>query len=570
MSIADRIDKYFVTEADVDGTLGGIQVPVTTEQNRVTYLIDGTEYFGALRQEVEAFKQAGSASRFFYFTDWVLWLTDYNGTATVGGLPSAWTEPINTTAFHLDDLSGGTFPPFLDELAALAANDIDVRALGFVSPFVLNINEVAEKNGHYSDYAGTLLSIQALRDKPGMGYRACLNLLAHPAGAMHLKMVICGDNSGARGYTSGIDFKSDRIDDRTHTAWKSLPDRKAGWHDIAVKVEGPAVDTMYSFFRQLWNEQIQRKVEKFRIGDQVIASHSTEYEEVPERTSLPVTGGTHHVQVLRTAPQVHIAFGATPAIPANCLFRLAAGFKRPPLSFAPDGIFEFRAALRKAIAAAEKYIYIEDQAFVGVEIMDWINSCLKDTPDLKVIMVNGRDPNDPTTQQTRMELATAIDEHLCADLGGIGQQVVFFTRPDTAIHSKTWIIDDEYVIVGSANVMQRSLYTDCELSVAVLDEDETASAFPVNYRANLWAEHCGVLDDAGRASFEDIDSAIKIWNPAWSINGTTPAPAGTLLADFVQWTVPLTGSTRRNLSGEQRSIYDAEYQQDDTDSREDI
>ena len=521
MAIAQRVAKYWVEEADLQ--IPGERVPGRSATNHATPLVDGTEYFGALRAEVDAFKLPGSPSRFFYFTNWILWLVAYTARPEVGGTPSAWDQQINIAPFHLDDSSGGTFPPFLDELEAMAAADVDVRSLAWVSPFVLKNEDVARRSGFYNNNAGTALSVQAIRDRLGADGYACLNMLAHPLGAFHLKMVVCGDDTNARAYISGIDFESGRVTTRTHPATHPTPLAPNWWPDAGCKVEGQAVDVAYRYFQLLWNEQIGRDEETFRIGDQRIKSHSRDAPLVPDRTFLPVPGGKHWVQVLRTAPQFHLAFGPligdrNAPVPVGCFSRLVVGFSRPRLSFAEDGIFEFRAAIRKAILAATNYIYVEDQAFSSLEMFDWIREAMIAAPNLKVIFVHGQDPGDPRLLAEVRNMA--VNEHLAAapQPPSLSDRVAFAFRTGGIItHTKTWIIDDEYAVIGSANAMRRSLYMDGEISVGVLDEDEPPNCFAVDYRASLWAEHCGVVPPANVSAFKDLNAALGIWNPAWGV-----------------------------------------------------
>jgi phosphatidylserine/phosphatidylglycerophosphate/cardiolipin synthase-like enzyme len=571
MTIQDRITKFFVDGSDI--VINGEDVPVTSSECRVTHLIDGSNYFGALRQEVDAFKAAGAGNRFFYFTDWLLTLIDYAGTAVAGGVPTAFPEPVRSYAFHLDDKSGGAFPPFIDELAAMAANGVDVRALVWVSPFVLEYKMVAEKEKRYSNYASSVLSVDALRKKPGLEHKTVLNLLAHPVGAMHLKTVVCGDDSNARGYVSGMDFQPGRVDTQEHPNGSTSGDGY-GWHDIGAKVEGAAVDTIYRYFQQLWNEQIARPVEQFRVDDTTVASHDAQCEPVADRTFLFVPGATHHVQVLRTAPQFHIASSETPVIPVGCILRVLAGFRRPALSFAPDGIFEFRPALKKAIAAAEQYVYVEDQAFTCREIMDWVHDALIATPTLKAIFVYGLDPTDPPDNVELFHMA--VNEHLAPGVPDVADRVAFHFRLDgVVVHTKSWIVDDEFAIIGSANTMRRSLYTDGELSVSVLDENEGSGSFAVDYRCDLWAEHCGVYDAPGRSAFSNLDAALQIWHPSWSIGAAPPGKVDT--TKFQRKTVPFVQGTAPDecdplllpgLPGaKDRAKIDTVYDEKDGDSR---
>ena len=65
------------------------------------------------------------------------------------------------------------------------------------------------------------------------------------------------------------------------------------------------------------------------------------------------------------------------------------------------------------------------------------------------------------------------------------------------VHSKGMIVDDEYVIVGSANINQRSLAgsRDTELAVGAYQPGHAGTRRPrgkvFGYRMSLWEEHLG-------------------------------------------------------------------------------
>ncbi len=61
-------------------------------------------------------------------------------------------------------------------------------------------------------------------------------------------------------------------------------------------------------------------------------------------------------------------------------------------------------------------------------------------------------------------------------------------RRNVVVHSKATIIDDHWLFVGSANCMRRSLYTDGEISVGVLDKHDTLAK---QARIDLWGGHFG-------------------------------------------------------------------------------
>jgi hypothetical protein len=163
-----------------------------------------------------------------------------------------------------------------------------------------------------------------------------------------------------------------------------------GWHDSGVRVAGRAAGAMYDFFRAMWNEQLGRPVETFKINGERIVSHDRAWPQVPHRLpiDLPANTGLQYVQVLRTIPKMN--FTANPrqrgkylipddtlkigikghrikigpkklVIPLGLYASVTDAYTRQPLGFAPNGCFEFKVALQKAIAAAEQYIFIADQ-----------------------------------------------------------------------------------------------------------------------------------------------------------------------------------------------------------------
>jgi phosphatidylserine/phosphatidylglycerophosphate/cardiolipin synthase-like enzyme len=535
------VASFFVAAADVTGagSVPGEMVPDTTGTNQVTHLIDGDNYFGALRTEVDALKAAGvAADSFFYFANW--WLEF--GFAPGGSVESgpndstAWRGKIDpSTAFILDDEKGGAYPKFLDELEAMAANGVDVRALPWVNPFIPNYGEVGGRvPGLFVVNVSSLTSASMMRAKPHLKTSVVLNTVGHPIAAMHLKCVICGNPTSARAYVSGLDLVSNRVDSQKH-----LHGATYGWHDVGAKIEGPATYAVFKYFKALWDEVISRPVDKFRLDGTEIDSYVTGTAACPDPFTAASPGpGTMRVQVLRTAPQFNFAFGSTSAVPISWYERLGSGFKRPVLSFAPNGIFEFRAALRKAIANANDFIYVEDQGFQSQEIMDWINARLKAKPELKAIFVHGADPADPPSNLTD----AAVNDHLAPGIAAPAAQVAFYERTDqTVIHAKTWIIDDVFAIIGSANFFRRSLYSDGEMSVGVADETAGPGGFVPKYRADLWGEHCGVVG-AGAAAFLDLAQAITIWDPGWKVYGAAAAgvPPGALSAVFQRKDLPFT------------------------------
>lgn len=580
MSLSQAIiDRYFANAQDIQ--IEGEAVPHTSPGNKVEYLIDGESYFSALSTEIEYLKSPGAGNkRFFYFANWWAGLVDgpqVSGSA--GPFISAWigetpaTHPYSSFVLGEGCSSSNTTTgvPLIDHLGILANNfGVDVRSLVWMAPMIMRefLSSFYSGSGISGEIfwfgrAHSLRSTQSLRNLIGKD-RVCLNVLAHPIGAWHVKMVVCGDDNGIRAYVGGMDMVCDRNSQMTHPGGK-------GWHDASVKVEGPAAIAIFDYFQLIWNEQRSRRIIRFLINGAEVLSH---YPSTLEGNSSPVTAqdvsniGTHKVQVLRTFPNTRITFPSTLSA-MNVVERsllLATG--QQPLSFAPDGLFEFRLALHKAISSAESYVYIEDEAFMGREIMEWLNVRLKQTPNLKVIMLWGSDPGDPENTFVRKSIETLTKDLSTVE---VRNRVVFYEYQGVTVHSKIFIIDDIWASIGTANCARRSLYMDGELTVSVLDE--ATPTFAQKLRKDLWAEHCDIeLGTQQSDLFLPLEQAIGIWESSWA-SAPLP-PMMTLKTQFEKKIIPFEyidppgpGQWASTFKNDYGGLYEIVYDFFDGDSR---
>jgi phosphatidylserine/phosphatidylglycerophosphate/cardiolipin synthase-like enzyme len=461
---------------------------------------------------------------------------------------------------------------------------------------------------------------------------AVLNTIGHTAAATHTKFAVIGTNAKAIGFTGGLDFTNDRWAHPTHD------DVREVWHDVMAKVEGPAVQALYDWFKDLWSENLKRAVTRFHFEGEVMPSFLPRTPVLPARALPPDPQPENHsVQSIRTVPVYNYKW-------YNCLP------ENPPASFAPQGLFEIRAALRKALRAADTYIYMEDQSFWSREVFGWVNEAIRNHANLRVILLtNGRaDPLDP--QFADGHLTGAINHSLLDGLspaqvdrvrffkrmlgdvpvpdgaGGVAQVTVtsvasvggqchltisevssqdvpanavarqnlrlfiggtlhkivgnpaiarntnvilvvdpvggvcpvagtypLVIRLGATIHTKSTLVDDAWAFIGSANIMRRSLYSDYEHCVTMLDPAETLVR---NYRKALWADHFRhpTPDD-----FTDIQEGLHAWEPGWG--GAGAAPARPDLLELI----PLPMTPDPPLTDKQKTKYD-EYE--DVDSRQ--
>ena len=129
--------------------------------------------------------------------------------------------------------------------------------------------------------------------------------------------------------------------------------------------------------------------------------------------------------------------------------RFRSSFTRPlpfvprakPLSFAPAGSFTVASAVRKALTAAQRLIYLEDPAFWSREELSWVNAAVKAQPALHVILLmpGGRDPNDPELNDHAI-LCESINRGLLdgiqSDAARLAQIRVFRRYGDTLADSE--------------------------------------------------------------------------------------------------------------------------------------
>ena len=277
----------------------------------------------------------------------------------------------------------------------------------------------------------------------------------------HEKIVIV---DGDVAFVGGIDLTSlqaDRLDDESHP-----PRHPLGWHDAAVRLRGPAVADVGRHFVQRWND--------------VTTDHLPQPEEPPP-------AGDVEVQVLRTVPEQVYAF-------------------------APRGEFTILGAYLHALAAAERFIYLENQFLWSPEVVDILCAKLAHPPsdDFRVLLLL---PARPTTgaDTTRGQLGRLLE----ADGGSRGSGRLLATTisahaqgnsAPVYVHAKVGIIDDRWLTIGSANLNEHSLFNDTELNVLTFDADLARDT-----RLRLWSEH---TEQPQEAVAGDPHTVIdEVWRP---------------------------------------------------------
>jgi phosphatidylserine/phosphatidylglycerophosphate/cardiolipin synthase-like enzyme len=279
-----------------------------------------------------------------------------------------------------------------------------------------------------------------------------------PLHCHHEKTIVIDDRVA---FVGGIDLTSesgDRYDSNDHPARATV-----GWHDACAKIEGPAVSDVAEHFRTRWHE-------------------------VTGETLAPVTpteaAGAIELQIVRTVPEhVYTAI--------------------------PRGDFRILESYLRAIEAAQRFIYLENQFLWSPEIAAALHAKLANppSPDFRLLLVL---PAKPTSgnDDTRGVLGELIEED--GDDGRILACTLYARSGPLAdpvyVHAKIAIVDDAWLTLGSANLNEHSLFNDTEMNLVSHDPE-----LATRTRRRLWAEHLELpIEQVPQDPIEAID---ELWKP---------------------------------------------------------
>lgn len=559
-------DDYLVVSAvDVTEWFPARPAPATpseqplrrfTEGNRVTALVDGRALYSyqyrALRRtfrndDFTGVAEGGRApdgppldatqlqGNRIYIAGWKLslelWLPDWDPEYVAVDY-DAQGVPAEGQAFN----ARGHVMGILRE--AIAAG-VDVRALLWP--------QLQETPNFKTDNSAAAAAIN--RSEAARRGEAILDTVGRLLGSHHMKALLVQNVDGRMAFIGGIDLARSRWDTPDHLpnddrAQGGRDKTNDGWHDVHCMIEGPAVDDVETNFRQRWNAN----------PDAATAGRTPVPSRGPADEIDPIPLASHHVQINRLMP---------PGLPLNDFVNLENG---DPAA---------RVARLNAIRRARRYVYIEEQYLMMLNMGDYTN--LLTAPDPLSFV-----PSDPGTIAAALRerlvgpgpvefvailLPRKVDEDPAFSNGVIYEMrkrfITFLThgltdeqRRDrllvfhlrnrsgqpTYVHAKTMIVDDVWTSIGSSNIGYRSMTYDSEINCDVVDGAIAGGArrFARDLRISLWAEHLRLgsrgspmlLDP--RRGFEMLRGAaegdlarphhVLLYDPNFFGEGTLPSP----------------------------------------------
>lgn len=343
--------------------------------------------------------------------------------------------------------------------------------------------------------AGCADAVNYINALPG-GSSAILDRRTPLAGTHHQKIQIVVPARGhltestteavpAVAYCGGMDVFNDRIGPN-------------GLHDVHCKIRGPAADDLVKVFQDRWNDHPARSV------------------DLKERTSVASFGGNALVQVCCTYPMFQspllyslIVGRYLPAVnqqlqgsgaPTAGDMRVGGSIKLYGFYDTSKGVQQIWHAVKKGIAEAKSYIYLEDQYLINKWVGDALAAKLAATKDegFRIVIVVLH-PDSADVEQVWPRRRDVFAKLLALDPRRKRWTVVYRRgdKPHPYVHSKTWIFDDELVITGSANADRRGYTYNSETDVVVAGDvsgsGATAGATTIaqDLRARLFAKHLG-------------------------------------------------------------------------------
>ena len=383
--------------------------------NTVEVLIDGAEAFAAM---VRALRQARSH---VHVSGWHI-------------TPGFWLTRDGT-------------PTVLREILAELSSRVPVRVLLWAgAPLPL--------------FRPSRSDVRKARDElvAGTAINCALDARERPMHCHHDKTIVIDDRVA---FVGGIDLTNlagDRYDTPHH------PFRDAiGWHDVASRIEGPAVADVAEHFRMRWQA----------VTGETLPAAAT-----------PVAAGSVEVQVVRTIPD-------------------------GMYTQQPAGDFRILETYLRALRSARQFIYLENQFLWSPEILAVLREKLRNPPstNFRILMVLPAKPNSGG-DDTRGQLSTLaqIDEH-----AGRLLACTVYTRGEARdypvyVHAKVGIVDDQWLTIGSANLNEHSLFNDTEVNIVVRDPGLVGAT-----RHRLWAEH--LERPVQQVTGDPAEVIDRLWKP---------------------------------------------------------
>ncbi|MGE5527412.1 MAG: S8 family serine peptidase [Methanosarcina sp.] len=463
---------------------GGADAAPFSRASTVEPIIDGQDYFAQLLAQINSLS-AGDA---WYLTGW-------------------WLEAGFT--FATGDTLG-------DLLATRAASGVDVRVIVWANRQALSGLGAALAAPFRRVVLDNIRAAEELRARTVAGVtplagRVLLDWSGNALSSHHMKLNLFSRPSGLAAFVGGIDYVQNRL---------AAPPHLSGsfWHDAGARVTGDAAERVLRTIVTRWTEASTLSAATYDIG-----AGAKPFNPPPLTRLTPPAAG------LPSPPSADTSVEVVRSFPDSKEFGL---IRNTPWTTLPrTGVHEVKLTFQTMLAAAQRYVYIEDQAFNAVNSLfpSIVAACRRGVKVIAVVPGQG----DPLEAPGKIPavLSPEVVSGILSHLSPAEQQNLAVWQLDgIVVHSKLILIDDELLSIGSANFMDRSMeFTlqgdDSECSVVAVS---TSNLVP-DLRMKLWAEHLRVSGPTALAELRDLAKSLGFWRSVWGTGITFPHPDSRLV-----------------------------------------
>jgi phosphatidylserine/phosphatidylglycerophosphate/cardiolipin synthase-like enzyme len=486
-----------------------------SKNNRVRYFTSGREAFRQMRKAIESATESG---HFVYMINW--WF-DIN--ITIGG-PDF--KSLRTLLGEASDrgasircIIGGRTTPGKTEPDA-----INRASQKIMLDWIPNCSAVLDDHGFYE------------------------STMSH-----HQKMLCVFGKEGLIAFCGGVDFNLDRI--------ASVPDSPGSpLCDVHCRISGSAAISLLENFRFRWKENVSELIKQIFKSSERAERIAKEFGINKDNALNSPEFRKQKLDIVEPDTLGKYAFSESTEIgfPDSHWVQITKTFGGDVYQGLPSGNQSIKRQIVNGIKYAKRFIYTEDQYFVGNEDLQRELCAAVSKPDFKhltVLATHWRVNDFLGVQRRRKDFINALRASggdkvrvltLWPDAGRVicrsivrsfelgdrpAQETIIWSDesgksmdpPDphyimaygapfmdgvmrkqkfrltaredakeTYIHSKVWIFDDQFAVIGSANSNNRSWYTDSEIAAGIYDpasDSKPRNRFARALRMSLWAKH---------------------------------------------------------------------------------
>jgi phosphatidylserine/phosphatidylglycerophosphate/cardiolipin synthase-like enzyme len=310
------------------------------------------------------------------------------------------------------------------------------------------------------------------------------------AGCHHQKIVVVLGRNGLIGFAGGLDL----------APWRE------GFVDVHCRLMGAAVVGLFNVFGQRWTDHPD--VESLPATKQVLPLLSS-------RDARPGPDSNNQVQVGRTFGNPR-NYGGLDWLVRYLTSSPIGATKPDTYAFAPNGETTAAALIENAITRARRFIYAEDQYLFASEmghqpdIRQILAKQLASVPALRFIALINR--SEQLVEEVKLPWTYRkkfIDAIKSGNPGKVDVIQYKQAEAPNPLHSKCWIVDDTFAVLGSANCNRRGYSHDSEVAVGITGASRDGTEFAKALRIKTWLNHLNPWQGPPKFTAGDVDQWDK-------------------------------------------------------------